>query len=134
MSRLRDQMVDEAVAQSAMEDGFEPEQTTFRTIHFDDWVMLFMKYGIGLAKMGGEDDTIDDMFRHVMVSNTVWPSEERKLALHLCWLACALYARDPTRAFEIARWLPTTYQFHNEPLRLISSLANSLGFYGVDAL
>lgn len=133
LSRLRDQMVDEVVAQSAMEDGFEPEQTTFRTIHFDDWVMLFMKYGIGLAKMGGEDDAIDDMFRHVMVSNTVWPSEERKLALHLCWLACALYARDPTRAFEIARWLPTTYQFHNEPLRLISSLANSLGFYGVDA-
>lgn len=128
LSRLRDQMVDEASA----EEGLE-EQTMFRTIHFDDWVTLFMKYGICLAKAGGEDEAIHDMFRHVMVSNTVWPSEERKLALHLCWLACSLYARDFTRAFEIARWLPTTYQFHNEPLRLISSLANSLGFYGVDA-
>lgn len=130
LSRLRDQMVDEAT-----EDVGElaQEQTTFRTIHFDDWVLLFMKYGIGLAKVGGEDDTIHDMFRHVMVSNTVWPSEERKMALHLCWIACALYSRDAMRVFDIARWLPTTYQFHNEPLRLMASLANSLGFYGVDA-
>ena len=127
-------------------------------MHFDDRVTLFMKYGISLAKVGNEDEAINDMFRHVMVSNTVWPSEERKLSLHLCWLgtyslraysttallslthtvltiylACALYSRDFARAFEIARWLPTTYQFHNEPLRLITSLANSLGFYGVDA-
>lgn len=35
--------------------------------------------------------------------------------------------------FDIARWFPTHYQFHNEPLRLISSIANGLGFYGVDA-
>ena len=37
------------------------------------------------------------------------------------------------RVFDIARWFPTTYQFHNEPLRLIASLSNSLGFYSVDA-
>lgn len=53
----------------------------------------------------------------------------------VCFLtsACALYAQDPARVFEIARWFPTTFQFHNEPLRLITSLANGLGFYGVDA-
>ena len=171
LNRLRDQMVDEAMSDEAAgtqtstnaaenfaRDHNEQEQTTFRTIHFDDWVTLFMKYGIALAKVGNEDEAVNDMFRHVMVSNTVWPSEERKLSLHLCWLgtyslraysttallslthtvltihlACALYSRDFARAFEIARWLPTTYQFHNEPLRLITSLANSLGFYGVDA-
>ena len=130
LSRLRDNLVDE----SGPADGAEiaPEQTTFRTVHFDDWVALFMKYGVALAKLG-ENEAIDDMFRHVMVSNTVWPSEERKLALHLCWLSCALYARDPVRVFDIVRWLPTHYQFHNEPLRLIISIANGLGFYGVDA-
>lgn len=71
-----------------MDDDTEiaPEQTSFRTIHFDDWVSLFMKYGIALAKVGGETEALHDMFRHVIVSNTVWPSEERKLALHLCWL------------------------------------------------
>lgn len=130
LSRLRDHLVDE----SGPADGAEiaPEQTTFRTVPFDDWVALFMKYGVALAKLG-ENEAIDDMFRHVMVSNTVWPSEERKLALHLCWLSCALYARDPVRVFDIVRWLPTHYQFHNEPLRLIISIANGLGFYGVDA-
>ncbi|KAL4400990.1 transcription factor TFIIIC complex protein [Malassezia pachydermatis] len=132
MSRLRDHMVDEATQQTTEHD-VAPEQTTFRTVHFDDWVALFMKYGIGLAKIGGDDEAIHDLFRHVMVSNTVWPSEERKTALHLCWLACAMYLRDAPRVFDIARWFPTTFQFHNEPLRLIASLANSLGFYGVDA-
>lgn len=88
LSRLRDQMVDEAVSQE--EDARDMEQTTFRTIHFDDWVSLFMKYGIALAKVGGEEDAIHDMFQHVMVSNTVWPSEERKMALHLAWLGTFL--------------------------------------------
>lgn len=55
------------------------------------------------------------------------------MALHLCWLACAMYARDAARVFDIARWFPTHYQFHNEPIRLIASVANGLGFYGVDA-
>jgi len=84
LSRLRDQMVDEAVSHE--DDVRDLEQTTFRTIHFDDWISLFMKYGIALAKVGGEDDAIHEMFQHVMVSNTVWPSEERKMALHLAWL------------------------------------------------
>lgn len=84
LSRLRDQLVDEAVSHE--DETRDMEQTTFRTIHFDDWVSLFMKYGIALAKVGGEDDTIHEMFQHVMVSNTVWPSEERKMALHLAWL------------------------------------------------
>ncbi|WFD30193.1 hypothetical protein MSPP1_001210 [Malassezia sp. CBS 17886] len=128
LSRLRDHLVDEA-----SDEDFLPEQNAFRTIHFDDWVLLFMKYGVALAKLGGEEETINDMFRHVMVSNTVWPSEERKVALHLCWLACAMYARDYVRVFDIARWFPTHYQFHNEPLRLTASLANGLGFYGVDS-
>lgn len=44
-----------------------------------------------------------------------------------------MYSRDFVRAFDIARWLPTTYQFHSEPLRLITSIANGFGFYGVDA-
>ena len=50
LSRLRDHLVDEA-AQSA-EDMAEdaPEQTAFRTIHFDDWVALFMKVCLWRAK------------------------------------------------------------------------------------
>ena len=101
---------------------------------------MLKQYAIGLAKLG-EEESIHDLFRHVMVSITVWPSEERKTALHLCWLgtrftsypACAMYTRDSTRAFDVARWLPTHYQFHNEPLRVIASVANGMGFYGVDA-
>ncbi|WFC97699.1 hypothetical protein MYAM1_000418 [Malassezia yamatoensis] len=88
LSRLRDRLVVEATMQSEEENqDIAPEQTAFRTINFDDWVALFMKYAVALAKIGGEDEVINDMFRHVMVSNTVWPSEERKTALHLCWLA-----------------------------------------------
>lgn len=52
---------------------------------------LLIQYAVGLAKLGGEEEAIHDMFRHIMVSNTVWPSEERKMALHLCWLGtCSL--------------------------------------------
>ena len=125
LSRLHDHFVDDASGELA------PEQTSFRTVHFDDWVSLFMKYGLALAKLG-EHDVANDMFRHVMVSNTVWPSEERRQALHLCWLACAMYARDHVRVFDVARWFAATLQFSNEPLRLITSLANGAGFYGVD--
>lgn len=90
LSRLRDQIVDEAVREGS-DEAYEPEQSTFRTVHFDEWVTLFMKYGIGLAKLGNEDDAVNEMFRHVMVSNTVWPSEERKLALHLAWLGLFVF-------------------------------------------
>ncbi|WFD41783.1 hypothetical protein MPSI1_000419 [Malassezia psittaci] len=134
LSRLRDRLVVEATLQSEEEsEDNAPEQTAFRTISFDDWVALFMKYAVALAKIGGEDEAINDMFRHVMVSNTVWPSEERKTALHLCWLACAMYSCDFARVFDVARWFPTHYQFHNEPLRLIASIANGTGLYGIDA-
>lgn len=44
LSRLRDRLVDEATLQSAENAGeMAPEQTSFRTIPFDDWVALFMK-------------------------------------------------------------------------------------------
>ncbi|WFD05863.1 hypothetical protein MVES1_001197 [Malassezia vespertilionis] len=132
LSRLRDHLVDEATLQAEGMEEVAPEQDTFRTIHFDDWVALFMKYAIGLAKLG-EHAAIHDMFRHIMVSNTVWPSEKRKMSLYLCWLACAMYARDHARVFDIVRWFPTHFQFHDEPLRLIASIANAMGFYGVDA-
>lgn len=125
LSRLHDHLVDDNASELA------PEQTSFRTVHFDDWVALFMKYGLALAKMG-DHEMVHDMFRHVMVSNTVWPSEERRQALHLCWLSCAIYARDYAKMFDIARWFAATLQFNNEPLRLIASLANGAGFYGVD--
>lgn len=44
-----------------------------------------------------------------------------------------MYTRDSARVFDVARWFPTHYQFHNEPLRLIASIANGMGFYGADA-
>ena len=122
LSRLHDHLVDDNASELA------PEQTSFRTVHFDDWVALFMKYGLALAKLG-DHEMVHDMFRHVMVSNTVWPSEERRQALHLCWLSCAIYARDYAKMFDIARWFAATLQFNNEPLRLIASLANGAGFY-----
>lgn len=98
LSRLRDRLVDDAALQSAEEMSHDaPEQSAFRTIDFDDWVLLFMKvcalliqYAVGLAKVGDEDDAIHDLFRHIMVSNTVWPSEARKTALHLCWLGTSM--------------------------------------------
>lgn len=40
LSRLRDHLVDEASPEAA---ELAPEQTSFRTIDFDDWVALFMK-------------------------------------------------------------------------------------------
>ena len=44
-----------------------------------------------------------------------------------------MYSRDYIRVFDVARWFPTHYQFHNEPLRLITSVANGMGLFGVDA-
>lgn len=55
------------------------------------------------------------------------------MALTLAQAACGFYARDFLPPFEVLRHLTSHWQFHNMPIRLLTSLSHSSGFYGLDA-
>jgi hypothetical protein len=55
------------------------------------------------------------------------------MALTLCQAACGFYARDFSPPFEVLRQLTSHWQFHNMPIRLLTSLSHISGFYGLDA-
>ncbi|PWN46576.1 hypothetical protein IE53DRAFT_23743 [Violaceomyces palustris] len=115
-----------------MEGGEAVEQKTFRGVDIDDWITLFMQYAIVLTKVEEDPELVNDMFSHLLTSNVVWASDERKLSIHLCWIACGLYSRDYDMLFTALRWVANEFQFHNEPLRLALSLIHATGLHSLE--
>ncbi|UZJ52356.1 hypothetical protein CBS101457_001676 [Exobasidium rhododendri] len=103
------------------------EFSTFRGITLDDWVTLIMQYAFVLTKVG-EFETAEGVINSVLKSSVVWTDEERKRSVQICLASCALYAQQYGKTFDHLTFLTTEYQFHNEPLRIIFTLANSIGF------
>ncbi|PWN38777.1 TPR-like protein [Ceraceosorus guamensis] len=125
ISRIRDSLV---------EDGHpvDPDAMEFCGVHFDDWLLLFMKYAFVLTKMGNVQEAYE-ILSHIATVNVFWNSQDYSLVINLTHVACALYARDAYTMLETARQLAVTWQFHAEPLRIVTTLANTLGFYAIDS-
>ncbi|KAL9939713.1 hypothetical protein V8E36_001530 [Tilletia maclaganii] len=127
LSRLQDRMLDDENTSTEADNNGLPE---FRGIHFDDWTILFIKYGCVLTKVG-EWDAAMDHFRLVSSSYTMQLHDQRRLSLTLGTMACAIYQRDFNQVFIELRNLMNFYMFHDDIFRLGSSIANVGGIYGL---
>lgn len=54
--------------------------------------------------------------------------------IHLLYIGCALYAKDYVKMVTQIKFLTFAYQFHNEPLRILLTLANAVGSASLSAL
>jgi general transcription factor 3C polypeptide 3 (transcription factor C subunit 4) len=120
LARLGDDLLEEGQGRDTY------EHSSFRGIKLDDWVDLIMQYAFVLTKVG-EFDTAYEVLNRVKKSSVIWTDEERKASIQLCTVACALYAQEYSVAIEAIKFLAFDYQFHNEPLRILLTLANSMG-------
>ncbi|CAO1612960.1 unnamed protein product [Sympodiomycopsis kandeliae] len=106
-------------------------ETSFRGVDFEEWVDLFMKYALLQTKLG-DYASASEMLQHIRISYAVLHNESHQMAIALCTVSCALYARDYEAAYGALRVLPYTWQFNNTPLRILSSISHTTGFYGLD--
>ena len=147
LARLGDDLFEEGQGKDTY------EHSTFRGIRLDEWVTLIMQvskepsslrtafitdaricqYAFVLTKVG-EFDAACEVIERVIKSNVIWTDEARKTAVQLCLASCALYAQDYGAVIEQIKFLTFDYQFHNEPLRILLTLANSMGYASAAAL
>ncbi|TFY70716.1 hypothetical protein EVG20_g2295 [Dentipellis fragilis] len=102
----------------------------FRTISFDDWLELFMRYAFLLSRRG-QYEVADEVLRHVIFSNA-YQSRSMQDTIRFAIITCAIHARRWNVVVEQYRKLAGPYQFNNEPLRLLSATLAS-GFHATDA-
>ncbi|KAI0738457.1 TPR-like protein [Daedaleopsis nitida] len=97
----------------------------FRTIHFADWLRLFMHYAFLLTRRGQHELGIE-VLRHLLMSNA-FQSRSWQDSVRLGIITCAIHADHFHTVVEQVRKLISAHQFNNEPLRLLlSSLGNGL--------
>ncbi|KAI6048063.1 hypothetical protein EDC04DRAFT_2556141 [Pisolithus marmoratus] len=108
------------------DDELSPEKVdSFRGVSFDNWLRIFMQYAFTLTKRG-DHELAEEVLRHILMSNA-YRSKETQVVIRLAIITCAISAGNYPVAVEQCRKLINTYQFNNEPFRiLMSSLSNGL--------
>ncbi|KAH7882558.1 hypothetical protein F5I97DRAFT_1906074 [Phlebopus sp. FC_14] len=98
---------------------------SFRGLSFENWLRVFMQYAFIMTKRG-DYEVADEVLRHILLSNA-YRAEEKQVTLRLAIITCAITVQNYSVAVEQCRKLINTYQFNNEPFRiLMSSLASGL--------
>nr|GAT57057.1 TPR-like protein [Mycena chlorophos] len=91
----------------------------FRGIKCDEWLELFFQYAVVLTRRN-EYDEAEEVLRHLLVSS-VYRAQGHQDRIKVMLVAIASsVGRYPT-IVENLRKLHTTYQFNNEPLRLLAA-------------
>ncbi|CAO1639524.1 unnamed protein product [Sympodiomycopsis kandeliae] len=103
-------------------------ETSFRGVDYDGLVDLFMKYALLQTKLG-DYASAAGMLQRIRISFAVVHNESRQMAIALCTVSCALYARDFEAAHGALRASPYTWHFNNTPPRILSSISHTTGFY-----
>ncbi|KAI6031287.1 hypothetical protein BKA83DRAFT_4198140 [Pisolithus microcarpus] len=108
------------------DDGLNPEKVdSFRGVSFDNWLRVFMQYAFTLTKRG-DHAPAEEVLRHILMSNA-YRSKEMQATIRLAIITCATSVGNYPVAVEQCRKLINTYQFNNEPFRiLMSSLSGGL--------
>lgn len=104
------------------------ESSVFRGVSVDDWISLLAQYALVLTKVDEYDNAIA-LLDQAGDSTVIYNNYSRKQMIALCKVSCALYARDAPTVVDSLKLFITSYQFHNEPLRIMLTIANSTGFY-----
>ncbi|KAF9642568.1 hypothetical protein BDM02DRAFT_2050166 [Thelephora ganbajun] len=95
----------------------------FRGVSFDDWLQLTMEYSFLLIRRD-QHSLADEVLRHMLFSNA-YQNQRAQDTLRLALIACAIHARDYKAVVEHGRKIIFTYQFNNEPIRiLLAALAS----------
>ncbi|KAF9647358.1 TPR-like protein, partial [Thelephora ganbajun] len=102
----------------------------FRGVSFDDWLQLTIEYSFLLIRRD-QHGLADEVLRHMLFSNA-YQNQRAQDTLRLALIACAIHARDYRAVVEHGRKVIFTYQFNNEPIRiLLAALAS--GHHQLDA-
>ncbi|KZT34747.1 TPR-like protein [Sistotremastrum suecicum HHB10207 ss-3] len=89
----------------------------FRGISIDDWLMLMIQYAF-IRTRRNFYGIAQEVLKHVRLS-IAFQDINYQTTLRLSLIACAMYHRDSDTIREQCRALINTYQFNNEPLRLL---------------
>ncbi|KAJ9647225.1 transcription factor TFIIIC subunit tfc4 [Coniosporium tulheliwenetii] len=90
----------------------------FRGISFDDWVDIFCRYAVSLAKRGQARECWPIL--HSMQEANIFFEGRRLQHLHVCWLTCALLLHDERQVCDEIRWFMRHHPYASEPYRLYS--------------
>ncbi|CAK5261855.1 unnamed protein product [Mycena citricolor] len=102
----------------------------FRGLNFRDWLSLTFQYAF-LSTKRNQYESAEDLLKHMALS-IAFRSAECQTSIRLALISCAMLAGRFSTVVEHARKIITTYQFNNEPLRILLAVLSS-GLHPTDA-
>ncbi|KIJ64224.1 hypothetical protein HYDPIDRAFT_175610 [Hydnomerulius pinastri MD-312] len=116
---------DKHIRKSKDDGQLQEKVDSFRGVSFDNWLRVFMQHSFILTKRS-DYELADEVLRHILLSNA-YRGKEKQVTIRLAIITCAIMVHNYAVAVEQCRKLINTYQFNNEPFRvLVSSLASGL--------
>ncbi|GAA6000915.1 hypothetical protein JCM10207_004717 [Rhodosporidiobolus poonsookiae] len=119
-----DQMANRLEATLVPEEENAVEETQFRSLGFDGWVDLVLKYSFLLTK-AGDVDLAAQVLKHVREASVMRQVRSREEALRFGLVACYVHAGMHNQILDECRWFQNAYALQTEPLRLLLALLAS---------
>ncbi|KAI9821550.1 MAG: transcription factor TFIIIC subunit tfc4 [Phylliscum demangeonii] len=105
----------------ANQEPDQPVPTSFRGIDFTEWLDIFLRYALGLAKEG-DGSSAYDVISAAHDANVFYHSPDAVFLIHVCWAACAVLVKDDKTVCNVSRWFMRDYQFTTDAYRLHAAL------------
>lgn len=99
------------------------ESTHFRSIPFDKWLRVFIKYAYMLAITKRPSESYE-LLKRAVEANVFYHDIPKKTALKIATIGCGMIAKQDFIIQEGARWLCNFYQFRNDPYRVYAAVFN----------
>ncbi|KAL9098728.1 MAG: hypothetical protein Q9163_005663 [Psora crenata] len=90
-------------------------------ITFTEWLHIFLHNALSLAK-NGDAKAAYEVIASAYSANVFYHSPKALVAIHVCWLSCALLCEDDETLCNVSRWFMTEYQLITDSYRLFSAL------------
>ncbi|KAL1615193.1 transcription factor TFIIIC subunit tfc4 [Neofusicoccum ribis] len=98
-------------------DVGEQAPEDFHDIPFDEWLDIFCRYALLLAKHG-VNGRCWIVIQAAAGANIFHHDSQREHHIHVCWLACALILRDEEHLCNACRYLIKQHPYSNDAYRL----------------
>ncbi|KAI9789279.1 MAG: transcription factor TFIIIC subunit tfc4 [Peltula sp. TS41687] len=95
--------------------------TTYRNIGFGEWLDIFLRYALCLAKRG-ETKASYEIINAAYDAVVFYHSSDSVYLIYVCWSACALLAGDDETICNVARWFMKEFQFTTDAYRFHAAL------------
>ncbi|EKG10678.1 Tetratricopeptide-like helical [Macrophomina phaseolina MS6] len=102
-------------------EGAEQAPEDFHDIAFEEWLDIFCRYALLLAKHS-KNSRCWTVIQSAAHANIFHHDSQREHHIYVCWLACALILRDEEHLCNACRYLIKQHPYSNDAYRLFGIL------------